>query len=76
MKKSDIPLAKQTLTLFKGDVERLRDLFPRQGASFMIRNLVRQFLRKVEEDASLKTPPLNVSINVGDLTNAGDTEST
>ena len=61
MRKSEIPVAKVSMTLFAGDAEKLRELFPRQGASFMVRNLVRQFLRKVEEDT--RGPSVDIDIN-------------
>lgn len=64
MKRSDAPLEKVTLNLFAGDMERLKDAAPRIGASFVIRNLVRQFLRSVED----KVHPSNIiepiSVNI------------
>lgn len=67
MKRSEIPVEKVTLNLFDGDAEKLRDLFPRQGASFMVRNLVRQFLRKVEEDTAQKSSPMNITLDIKEM---------
>jgi len=64
MKRSDTPLEKVTLNMFQGDADRLRELFRRQGgASFIVRNLVRQYLRRLDEEASQKTPILNIKID-------------
>lgn len=67
MKRSEIPVEKVTMNLFTGDAEKLRDFFPRQGASFMVRNLVRNFIRKVEEDASQKNAPINVTFDIKEM---------
>lgn len=64
MKRSDIPLEKCTLNMFAGDADRLRELFRRQGgASFIVRNLVRQYLKRIDEEASQKTPILSIKID-------------
>lgn len=63
MKRSDIPLEGKFLNYFSGDVDKLKALFPRQGASFIVRNLVRQYLRKVEEDAAQKSQPISIVID-------------
>lgn len=64
MKRSETPVEKVTMNLFTGDAEKLRDAFPRQGASFIVRNLVRSFIRKVEEDASRKNSPMNIAFDI------------
>lgn len=48
MKRSEQPLQKVTLNLFEGDMERLMAIYPRHGASFVIRNLVRQYVKNLE----------------------------
>ncbi len=64
MKRSDIPLEKVTLNMFSGDADRLRELFSKQGgASFIVRNLVRQYLKRIDEEASQKTPVLSIKID-------------
>lgn len=67
MKRSDIPLEKVTMNFFKGDSEKLQDLFPRQGASFMVRNLVRAYIRKVEEDAAQKAGPMMLALDLKEM---------
>ena len=63
MRKNDIPLEKITLNMFVGDAARLRDLYRRQGgASFIVRNLVRQFLRKIDEDTAQVAPAITIQL--------------
>lgn len=57
MKRSDLPVTKVTINLFEGDFGRLRDLHPRLGGSLVIRNLVRQYLKRVEETHAQRGVP-------------------
>jgi len=47
-------LRKHTLNLFKGDVERLQEMFPDLGAGAVIRRLVRSFIQKSEAEANAR----------------------
>ena len=47
----DIPLVITTIRIFKGDLQELQRLYPRSGASKIIRNLIRNHLKKVKERA-------------------------
>ena len=67
MKRSDIPVEKVTLNLFRGDAEKVRDLVPRLGLSFIARNLIRAWLNKVSEDASKKSEPVTIDIDLKDM---------
>lgn len=55
-KKEDHPIQKVTLNLYEGDYARIGDLFPRAGASKIIRTLVRKFIHQVEDQAQQSTP--------------------
>jgi len=67
MRRSDIPVEKVTLNLFKGDAEKVRELMPRLGLSFLARNLIRAWLNKVEGDASKKAEPISLDINLKEM---------
>ncbi len=43
----DLPKEKVTLTVYKGDKERMAVLYPRLGVSWITRRLWRQHLREV-----------------------------
>lgn len=43
---------KHTLHFFRGDVERLRVLYPETGASLIIRTLVRRHIERIEAAAT------------------------
>jgi len=43
----DLPKEKVTLTVYKGDKERMATLYPRLGVSWITRRLWRQHLREV-----------------------------
>ena len=63
MKRSDVPVEKITLNLFVGDFDRLRDIHPRIGGSLVVRNLVRQYLRNIEEVEAQKGAPINFTFD-------------
>ncbi len=48
MRREEIPLQKVTLSLYRGDFDRLRELKPKLGSSKVIRTLVRNYIRAVE----------------------------
>lgn len=45
-------LQKHTLNLFRGDYDKLQQLFPDTGAGPIIRQLVRGFIVRTEADAT------------------------
>lgn len=51
VRREDYPVKKYTVNLFQGDLEALQELFPRAGASRVIRNLVRSFLNKLKSQS-------------------------
>lgn len=48
-RKKDLDLQKVTLFLFEGDFAKLRELHPRNGASLIVRKLVRNHIRAVQQ---------------------------
>lgn len=66
--RSDIPLEQKILRLYKGDFERVQNLFPSLGAAPAIRMLIRNFCDRVEQS----TQPLDIDltdVNVTELLN-------
>jgi hypothetical protein len=55
-------MEKVTLNLRKGDVDRLRILHGRLGASKVIRELVMGHLKRVEETVAQNTPQLKLPL--------------
>lgn len=51
-RKSDLPLEKVTISLVKGDLKRMMDLFPTRGGSYAIRMLVNKYLQAVAQRAA------------------------
>lgn len=51
-KKSRVPLKKVTVNLYAGDLERLEELFPLLDKSAALREVLRGFIKKIEEDAA------------------------
>lgn len=45
----ELPIEKVTIRLYEGDSARLQRLYPKVGASKVIRHLVRHHLRGVDE---------------------------
>lgn len=54
-RKYDLPLQKVNVRLYKGDFERLQHACPAIGANAAIREIVRDYLRKVDEGARKPT---------------------
>lgn len=50
-RQKDPDLQKVTLFLFDGDFAKLRELHPHNGASLIVRRLVRRHIREVERRA-------------------------
>lgn len=61
-KKEDHPIQKVTLNLYEGDFQRLATLFPKAGASKIIRTLVRKFIVQVEESHQQSVAPIPIEI--------------
>lgn len=61
-KKSTVPLKKVTVNLYAGDLERLEELFPLLDKSTALREVLRGFIKKIEEDAitNLRTQELSL----------------
>lgn len=55
MRREEIPLQKVTLSLYRGDFDRLRDFKPKLGASKVVRLLVRKYIRDVEKRIEQRT---------------------
>ena len=53
-------LQKHTLHLFKGDFDRLADLFPKANPSKVIRHLVRDLIKRTEG----QVPDVTVDVEV------------
>ena len=56
MRREEIPLQKVTLSLYKGDFDRLREFKPRLGASKVVRLLVRNYINAVEKRVEQRLP--------------------
>lgn len=56
-------VTKVTIRIFTRDYSRLQDLFPRQGAAKAIRELVRQYVQKVDR-MTPAGPKLEVELDV------------
>jgi len=54
---------RRCVVLFEGDFDKLQRLFPAKGASFVIRQIVRQFLVRVEAAA----PKVELEIDIKDI---------
>jgi hypothetical protein len=66
MKRDDHPLKKVTINLFDGDLEKIQHMFPRPGASKIIRDLVHKFIADYEARAEQRFTPVP-EINDADL---------
>lgn len=56
----DEPIEKVTLNLYKGDFAKLRKHYEKAGAGKIVRTLVRDYLRKVEENIAQRIPAATV----------------
>ena len=48
MIRSPIPVEKHTINLYEGDFDKLIEIHPKEGASLVLRSLLRQYLQNVE----------------------------
>lgn len=58
-RKEDRPLTKHTILLYDGDFDKLMALYPRPGASTVVRKLVRKFLKDLETREKKNESPMN-----------------
>lgn len=67
MRRDDRPLEKHTINLFKGDLQKVQEYFPRPGASKIIRDLVHNFIKRTEAAAQKDRPALALELKDDDL---------
>lgn len=60
-------LEKVTIRLHAGDKDKLNDYYPHVGYNVVIRELVRNFIRKIEEKTSRQSEEHNININMEEL---------
>lgn len=56
-RKEDRPISKHTLNLYAGQLDKLQELHPRLGAAKVIRTLIDDHIRAVEEGAAQRFEP-------------------
>jgi len=59
-----LPLEIVSVSLFKGEFARLSELYPKVGVSKVVRELVHDHLRKIEEAAAASVPAPRIDLNV------------
>lgn len=59
-----LDLQKHTLNLHRGDMEKLRQLFPKSEPTVIIRELVRSCIVHAEGEPA-ELPPMDVKLNLG-----------
>lgn len=53
-------ISKHTVNFFAGDYAKMQRMYgTRVGAAKVIRDIIHAHIRKVEEDAAQRTPPIN-----------------
>ena len=57
-RKEDRPITKHTLNLYAGQLDKLQELHPRLGAAKVIRELIGDYLRRIDEGAQQKFEPI------------------
>lgn len=65
-RKSQHPLKKHTTNLYEGDMETLRTLHPELGAGMVLREVVRAYIRKIQEQHA-QTAAAIPQVDVGEL---------
>ena len=61
-------LKKITLNIYAGDIENIRNLYPRLHYSVVIREIIRTHIRQTEAMAEAKTEKLDLQIEMDLLT--------
>lgn len=59
-KREALPIERVTVLLVEGDLKRLGELFPKLGASKVIRYLVHDLIRKMDEAMAQAAPPPSI----------------
>lgn len=59
-RKSEVPLEKHVIRLYAGDFEAIRELFPNDDASVVIRNIVRKTINNIKDRAAQNQEPIHV----------------
>lgn len=62
MAKPEDELQKHTLNLFRGDYERVQDLFPDIGAGPVIRRVLRSYLERIEMGEIAADPNVEIKL--------------
>lgn len=67
-RKESRPITKHTLNLYKGQLDKLQELHPRLGAAKVIRTLVDDHIRSVDEGAAQRFAPVpETEINLEEI---------
>lgn len=61
-KREDFPIEKVSLNLYQGEFKKLTELYPRMGAGKVIRVMVHNLLRQVDEKTAQTAPPRNLPV--------------
>jgi hypothetical protein len=64
-RKESRPISKHTLNLYEGQLDKLQELHPRLGAAKVIRTLIEDHIRSIEEGVAQvvePVPELNVKL--------------
>ncbi len=63
-KHADHPLEKVTLLLYAGDMQDMRDLYPRMGVSSVVRSLIRRHLNEQRGREKAPIPVVDVEVKL------------
>lgn len=66
----DRELQKVTMNLFRGDFERLQNLYPRSGAAKVVRLLVQSHIQTI--DTKTGPRPATMDLEIAELLRKGD----
>lgn len=67
-RKEDRPISKHTLNLYSGQLDKLQELHPRLGAAKVIRTLVDDHIRSVNEGAAQRFEPIpEATVEIEDI---------
>lgn len=67
-RKEDRPISKHTLNLYTGQLDKLQELHPRLGAAKVIRTLVDDHIRSVDEGLNKIAEPFpELNINLEEI---------
>lgn len=66
-RKESAPLTKHTIKLYSGQLDKLQELHPRLGASKVIRTLIDDHIRSVEEGVAKSMEPPKSDIKLEEI---------